>query len=37
MGQANGCHNAHLDLEIAYIRLRDRDPAFIEALTHPEA
>ena len=29
--------NALLDHEIAYIRLRDRDPAFIEALTHPEA
>ncbi len=29
--------NALLDHEIAYIRLRDRDPAFIAALMHPEA
>ena len=29
--------SALLDHEIAYIRLRDRDPAFIEALMHPEA
>jgi alpha-ketoglutarate-dependent taurine dioxygenase len=29
--------NALLDHEIAYIRLRDRDPALIEALMHPEA
>ncbi len=29
--------SALLDHEIAYIRLRDRDPAFIEALTHPDA
>ena len=29
--------NALLDHEVAYIRLRDRDPAFVEALTHPEA
>jgi hypothetical protein len=29
--------NALLDHEIAYIRLRDRDPAYIEALMHPEA
>ena len=29
--------NRVLDPEIAYIRLRDRDPAFIAALAHPEA
>ncbi len=29
--------NGLLDHEIAYIRLRDRDPAFIAALMHPEA
>jgi hypothetical protein len=29
--------NALLDHEIAYIRLRDRDPAFIAALMHPNA
>lgn len=29
--------SALFDHEIAYIRLRDRDPAFIEALMHPEA
>ncbi len=34
---AEGGVNALLDHEIAYIRLRDRDPAFIEALSHPEA
>ncbi len=34
---AGGGVSALLDHEIAYIRLRDRDPAFIEALTHPEA
>ncbi len=34
---AEGGVNALLDHEIAYIRLRDRDPAFIAALMHPEA
>ncbi len=34
---SEGGVNALLDHEIAYIRLRDRDPAFIEALMHPEA
>jgi hypothetical protein len=29
--------NSLLDHDIAYIRLRDRDPAFIKALMHPEA
>ncbi len=29
--------NGLLDHDIAYIRLRDRDPAFIAALMHPEA
>lgn len=29
--------SALLDHEIAYIRLRDRDPAFIEALMHPDS
>jgi hypothetical protein len=29
--------NSLLDQDIAYIRLRDRDPAFIAALMHPEA
>ena len=29
--------NALLDHEIAYIRLRDRDPAFVEALMRPDA
>lgn len=29
--------NALLDAEIAYIRLRDRDPALVAALMHPEA
>ena len=33
---AEGGVNALLDHEIAYIRLRDRDPAFIAALMHPE-
>ncbi len=34
---AQGGVNGVLDHDIAYIRLRDRDPAFIEALMHPEA
>ncbi len=34
---AQGGVNALLDHEIAYIRLRDRNPAFIAALMHPEA
>lgn len=33
----DGGVNALLDHEIAYIRLRDRDPAFVAALMHPEA
>ncbi len=32
-----GGESALLDPEIAYIRLRDRDPAFISALMHPSA
>lgn len=32
-----GGENALLDHELAYIALRDADPAFIEALMHPEA
>ena len=34
---ASGGENALLDPEIAYIHLRDADPAFIAALMHPEA
>lgn len=34
---AEGGVNQLLDHEIAYIRLRDRDPAHIAALMHPEA
>ncbi len=34
---AEGGINRLLDHEIAYIRLRDRDPAYISALMHPEA
>lgn len=34
---ADGGSNALLDHEIAYIRLRDADPAFIRALMHEEA
>ena len=34
---AEGGVNALLDNEIAYIRLRDRDPALVAALMHPEA
>jgi hypothetical protein len=34
---AEGGVNALLDHEIAYIRLRDRDPAYIAALMHPQA
>jgi hypothetical protein len=33
---AEGGVNALLDHEIAYIRLRDRDPALIRALMHPQ-
>jgi alpha-ketoglutarate-dependent taurine dioxygenase len=33
----DGGVNSLLDHEIAYIRLRDEDPALIEALMHPEA
>jgi len=33
---ATGGETAVLDPEIAYIRLRDTDPAFIEAFEHPE-
>jgi hypothetical protein len=36
-GAAGGGVNALLDHEIAYIRLRDRNPCFIEALMHPQA
>jgi len=32
-----GGQNQLLDPEIAYIRLRDKNPAYIEALSHPEA
>ena len=32
-----GGQNQLLDPEIAYIRLRDENPAYIEALSHPEA
>lgn len=34
---AEGGENALLDHDIAYIRLRDENPAFIAALMHPEA
>lgn len=34
---ASGGENAILDLEIAYICLRDENPAFIAALMHPQA
>ncbi len=34
---AVGGENAYLDPEIAYIRLRDENPEFVEALMHPEA
>lgn len=33
---AEGGENAILDQEMAYIRLRDADPAYIAALEHPE-
>lgn len=33
---ASGGQSALLDPEMAYIRLRDENPAFIEALEHPE-
>jgi hypothetical protein len=32
-----GGENALLDHEIAYIRVRDADPAYVQALMHPEA
>lgn len=35
-GAAEGGVNGLLDHEIAYIRLRDRDPALVAALMHPE-
>lgn len=34
---SEGGENAFLDQDIAYIRLRDADPAFIEAMMHPQA
>ena len=34
---AEGGENALLDHEIAYIHMRDENPAYIEALMHPEA
>ncbi len=34
---ATGGANSLLDPEIAYIRLRDADPAFVAALMHPQA
>lgn len=34
---ADGGENALLDHEIAYIRLRDADPAYVSALMHPDA
>jgi alpha-ketoglutarate-dependent taurine dioxygenase len=34
---ASGGENALLDPELAYIRLRDRDPALVAALMHPRA
>ena len=34
---ASGGENQLLDHEVAYILLRDEDPRYIEALTHPEA
>ncbi|MEZ5841945.1 MAG: TauD/TfdA family dioxygenase [Hyphomicrobiales bacterium] len=34
---AEGGVNGLFDAEIAYIRLRDRNPAFVAALMHPEA
>lgn len=33
---ARGGENALLDPEIAYLRLRDQDPEFIQALLHPQ-
>ena len=35
-GAESGGENALLDPEIAYIRMRDADPAFITAFEHPE-
>jgi hypothetical protein len=34
---SDGGGNGLMDPEIAYIRLRDEDPAYIEALMHPQA
>ncbi len=34
---SDGGVNQFLDQEIAYIRLRDENPAYVEALMHPEA
>lgn len=34
---ADGGENALMDPEIAYILLRDADPAFVDALNHPQA
>ena len=34
---AEGGENMLLDPEIAYLRLRDIDPAFVQAMMHPEA
>ena len=34
---AEGGENALLDHEMAYLMLRDTDPAFVEALMHPQA
>jgi alpha-ketoglutarate-dependent taurine dioxygenase len=34
---AEGGENEFLDPDIAYIRLRDADPRFVEALSHPQA
>jgi hypothetical protein len=34
---ASGGENGFFDPDIAYIRLRDADPRFIEALSHPQA
>ncbi|MCC2096482.1 MAG: TauD/TfdA family dioxygenase [Hyphomicrobiales bacterium] len=33
----DGGENAFFDPDIAYIRLRDLDPAFVEAMMHPQA
>ena len=34
---AEGGENSLIDHELVYIRIRDRDPAYISALMHPEA